>query len=648
MIARAPFAIVGACGIAVCALALVSPLLALVGTLIAAGVLRRGSRAGAILCVALALRAQLPEAPMPSPPSLRSVLAAPLQAALPEPDASIAVGTLLGGRGTLPREVTNTFARTGTTHLLAASGFNITLAATALVAALRPFGARPAAAGGIAAAVAFAAVAGLGPSIVRAALMAAVASAGTLLGRPSQGVNALGASVIALLFAAPAAVSDVGFLLSVSATAGLLLFARPLEGRLRGPAWLRAQLATTGAATFASLPISAEVFGRVPIVSPLANLAVAPLVAPLMTATAVAMGAGALAPPLALPPAWLAFALARALRAVVEALAALPFASVALPHGGLVCLGLYGLGLVIVRAPRPRLSRHAVALLAGGVLASALAAGVAVAAPSERPRVVALDVGQGDGFLLEAGDARALVDGGPDPARTLRVLGEALPPFSRRIEVVALTHSHADHGTGLAAVLQRYEVGLAIEPFGLEDNDVARLWHGALAERGVPLRRVSRGDRVRAGGLELEVLAPVGDPADPLPNLALRARAGGVTVALLGDASGRGQEDLLLHPEELRVDVYVPPHHGAATPYADALVAAAAPRVALISVGAGNRYGHPTPQTLRALAHVTTMRTDRDGTVEVSLDGAALLCRRRATALPDLGSGLLAGAAPCP
>jgi competence protein ComEC len=429
----------------------------------------------------------------------------------------------------------------------------------------------------------------------------------------------------------------------VSATAGLLCFAAPLERRLPGPPWLRGQMASTFAATFASLPVSAQVFERISLVSPLVNLAVAPLVPPLMSATGAAIAGGLVAPPaLAAVPASVAFALARALRAVVEAAAAFPAASVSFPHAGVAVLAMYGAAVLVARVPPARR-----VLIAGGGIAAVVLTLSLTLGGSAGDRIVALDVGQGDAFLVESGDTRVLIDGGPDPTRVLRALAAALPAGVTRLDVVALTHSHADHESGLAAVLERYEVGLALEPAGLEMNTAANEWRAAVARRGVPLRAVSRGDRVRAGAITLAILAPVGDPADQLPNLALRAEAGTLSGVFLGDASERGQEDLLLRPAELRADVYVPPHHGAATPYADALVAAARPAVALISVGAGNRYGHPTPQTLRALARIATLRTDRDGTLEVRRDGDTLRCATRATALPRPWNGWFSRPPPC-
>jgi len=139
---------------------------------------------------------------------------------------------------------------------------------------------------------------------------------------------------------------------------------------------------------------------------------------------------------------------------------------------------------------------------------------------------------------------------------------------------------------------------------------------------------------VKLGAARIRVLAPNGDPQVDIPSLVLRLDLGGVSILFGGDATEAAQADLLLAPEALRARIYVPPHHGAATPYASALVGAVRPEIALISAGLDNRYGHPTPETLAALAGVPTYRTDRDGTIEVSADGGRLVVRPHANGLP--------------
>src|SRR5207302_2148762 len=238
--------------------------------------------------------------------------------------------------------------------------------------------------------------------------------------------------------------------------------------------------------------------------------------------------------------------------------------------------------------------RSIFALAAGGrlpafVLAFVLApAALAATLPASAgaTRVIALDVGQGDAYLFEAGGATLLIDGGPDPVRVIDELGATLGPWRRRIDVIALTHAHTDHGAGLLAVLERYEVGLAIEPAGLNASPLTDLWSAAIAKAGVPRRAVRAGTRLSLGDASVSVLAPDDLPVD-VPSLVLRVDRGAFSALFTGDAVDDALARVLDRPDALRARVYVPPHHGAESAYGAALRAAARPEAALISVGAG-------------------------------------------------------------
>ncbi len=578
---------------------------------------------------------------------LRADLARPLRMLVPEPESGILLGIVLGERASVSADLAYAFAVSGTTHLLAISGFNMTLVGTAVALALRGR-ARPVvrAVATVAAIVSYSLLVGLAPSVMRAALMASVASCGLASGRRAATANALCVAVTAMLFLDPAAIADLGFLLSASATAGLVLWQAPLAARFAPlPGALREGLATTLAASAPTLPVVAAAFGRVSLISPVANLVAVPLFPPLMLAGALTAVVGALSLDLAQPVALVAYGFALALRVVVESFAGLPVAAVSVPAGPVtgtvVALALVaavrGAPLVRGHLRVPRISMPAVATSHAALLAVPLlvVAGV-LAWPNADPdvRVRALDVGQGDAYLVEVGGATVLIDGGPDPARLMEELGASLPPWRRRIDVVALTHAHVDHGAGLIAALDRYEVGMTLEPVGLNGGPLADLWADGIARAHAERRAVRAGQRLHVGGAVISVLSPEADPRVDTPSLILRIESGRFSALFMGDATDEALADLLLHPEGMHSRVYVPPHHGAATPHGVALVDAVRPEVALISVGAGNRYGHPTPETLAALSGITTFRTDRDGTVEVTLDGTGLVVRAHANGLP--------------
>ncbi len=593
---------------------------------------------------------------------LRADLARPLRALVPEPESGILLGIVLGERAGVSRELAQAFAVSGTTHLLAISGFNMTLVGTAVAFGLRGR-VRPVlrAAVTVAAIVAYSLLVGLGPSVMRAALMASVASCGLASGRRAATANALCVAVTAMLFADPEAIADLGFLLSAAATGGLVLWQAPLATRFeRLPGALREGLATTLAASAPTLPIVAAAFGRVSLVSPIANLIAVPLFPPLMLAGAATSALGAVWIDLARPVALVAYGFAFALRVVVETFAALPIAAVSVPSGPLtgavLALGLIAVarGAPVVRWPlrSPRIAWPSLAAPRAALLIAPRAALLAVPAlvvagvlawPTADPevRVRALDVGQGDAYLVELGAATVLIDGGPDPARLMEQLGASLPPWRRRIDVMVLTHAHLDHGAGLIAALDRYEVGMTLEPVGLNPGALADLWAAGIARAHAVRHAVRAGQRIRVGDAVITVLSPEADPRVDTPSLVLRVERGSFSALFMGDATDEALADLLLHPEGLRSRVYVPPHHGAATPHAVTLASAVRPEVALISVGAGNRYGHPTPDTLAALRGITTFRTDRDGTVEVSLDGPGLVVRAHANGLPPPRRGFV-------
>lgn len=248
--------------------------------------------------------------------------------------------------------------------------------------------------------------------------------------------------------------------------------------------------------------------------------------------------------------------------------------------------------------------------------------------PDGRLHVCFLDVGQGDAILIRAPDGRQiLVDGGPSPTALLNELGAVLPFWDRSLDLVVLTHPDGDHITGLIPLLDRYRVAQVLDVSQSEAAPEAEPWRARLTQLGTPRVLAQRGMRMPVGGLALTVLNPgptqlIGTASDDNNNaIVLRLDYGGTAFLLTGDAEREAEEAMLAAGLPLRADVLKIGHHGSAGASSPVFLAAVAPRIAVIQVGAENTFGHPHPDVLARLAGIDVLRTDQRGRIEVISDG---------------------------
>ncbi|MFJ9433609.1 ComEC/Rec2 family competence protein [Streptomyces sp. NPDC101490] len=598
------------------------------------------------------------------PPTAPQQLAGELRAGLRRatgglaPDArALLPGLVVGDTSRIGPELRDAFEATDLTHLLAVSGSNLSIVLLLLVG--RPGRAHRVERGGLAPrlglslrgtalaggalTLAFVVVCRPDPSVLRAAACGLVVLLAIGTGRRRSLVPALAAAVLLLVLYDPWLARSYGFLLSVLATGALLTLA-PRWGealRRRGvPGGLAEALAASLAAQAVCAPVVVVFAARVSLVAIPANLLAELAVAP---ATVLGFAALAVAPLWASAAEWLAWLAgwpAGWIARVARTGAALPGAEMAWPGGWWGGLALAALTVLLVRGARGLPYRVPI----GSLLAVVLLLVVTRPVPLTRwvtgwpppGWVYAMcSVGQGDATVLAAGgDAGVVVDAGPDPAAVDRCLSEL---GVRRVPLLLLTHFHADHVAGLPGVLRGREVG-AIQTTGLEEPPAqAAFVRRTAAAARVPLIRAGPGERRRVGSLEWRVLWPMtgagvggGEffegPNDASVALLVRA-AGGLTLLLLGDLEPPAQRALLrAHPELPPVDVLKVAHHGSA--YQDpGLTQAVRPRLALVSTGPDNPYGHPSPRTLDLLRDggARVLRTDRDGSVAVVGSGNALV-----------------------
>ncbi|CAN5608902.1 DNA internalization-related competence protein ComEC/Rec2 [soil metagenome] len=598
-----------------------------------------------------------------------------LARALPEPQAGLAAAIVVGLRDRLARDVTADFRTAGLSHVVAISGFHMALVAALAGAVLRPLPRRPRSVGLLVLLVGYALLAGASPSVLRAAAMAGTVLLLRVAGRRSQAAAALGMAVLVLLAIEPATVSEAGFQLSVAATAGLLRWATPfgewLAARLPFvPRWLVETLGVSLAAQLATLPLVLLHFGRLSLVAPLSNLLAAPLIAPAMASAGVNVATGGLTaaglPEVLVAPFELAGALMiGALISVAQLCAALPLAAVELPPpfdlaGAAAAAGLVALALRRSRpgvasaspeanlAALPKLratqSGRQRRLLAGAAVSACLVLIVAVivgARPDGRLHMTVLDIGQGDAILLVGpAGSRLLVDTGPDPDLLIAQLDARLPAWDRRLDLVVITHPHEDHVAGLALLLDRYRIGQIAEPgmIGLGPGDAA--FRRRLAELGRTTRILAAGDTFDFDGARIAVHWPLAGQVPTRPSdggkqvnnvsLVLELAFGERRLLMTGDIEeeidGRLLSLGLGADGAAPVDVLKVAHHGSATASTDAFLEQVRPSLAVISAGTGNPYGHPSPGTVGRLerAGAQVLRTDRDGSVEISTDGRDL------------------------
>lgn len=592
------------------------------------------------------------------PPSALHRTAGRLRAGLREatdglpPDArALLPGLVVGDTSRIPEDLHRAFEATDLTHLLAVSGSNLTIVLLLLIG---PAGtASSAERGGIAPrlgvslrgtallggalTLAFVVVCRPEPSVLRAAACGLITLLAIGTGRRRSLLPALAGAVLLLVLYEPWLARSYGFLLSVLATGALLTIAPRWSTALRArgvPPRVAEALAAVAAAQAVCAPVVAVFAARVSLVAIPCNLFAELAVAPATVLGFAALGSAPLAMPVARllaecaawPAGWVA--------SVARTGASLPGAQADWPggwRGGLLLAAVTAVLLLAVRRLpyRPWVAAGCVGALLLAVVRPVPLVRVVTGWPPPGWVFAMCDVGQGDATALAAGDGTAVVvDAGPDPEpvdRCLRDLGVS------RVPLVLLTHFHADHVAGLPGVLRGRTVG-AIQTTGLLDPPgQAAFVHRTAAAAHVPVIHAAPGERRRTGPLDWQVLwpVPVAGFAPEGPNdasVTLLVRTRGVTLLLLGDLEPPSQRGLSrAHPALPRVDVLKVAHHGSAHQDPE-LLGRARPRLALVSAGRDNPYGHPSPRTLDALreAGAAVLRTDRDGAIAVTGSGRDL------------------------
>lgn len=581
---------------------------------------------------------------------------------IPEPEASLLSGILLGNDSGMPADLIEAFRRTGTTHIIAISGFNISILIAILIGLTEPFLPRRAAfavaVGGI---LLYTLLVGASASVVRAAIMGTIYLFTTrLLGRPNFAFASLFLAGLVMTLLNPFTLWDVGFQLSFAATLSLMLYADPFTQwvRQRLLRWMARDMAQrlldfltdavilTLAAQVLTLPLMIAYFGQVSLISLPTNALVLPIQPAVMVWGGIAVLAGLFIPIPAIGQAlgWVSWLFLVATTFVIRLFASVPGAAVPVsvsPVGiGLIyaliaALTVYGFqeadGRSAIRqAIRERLSQGVV--LAGSLVTAVLVLGWAISQPDGRLHIAFFDVGQGDATFIQTPSGRQiLVDGGLYPTLLNDQLGRQMPFWDKTIDLLVATHPDADHVTGLAGVFDHYNVDqLITDGEGLGASDVYDAVLQATLNAHTPIHRAMAGELFDLGdGVVLEVLHP-GDTLDEENrnenSVAMRLVYGNFSYLFTGDGESDAEQAILEGDWPVTAVVFKAGHHGSRTSSGADLLAAVRPLIIIVSAGEGNRYGHPHPEMLQRAQDIgaVVLRTDELGPIYLETDGQTM------------------------
>jgi len=539
-------------------------------------------------------------------------------------------GMVLGDTSKQSVEFKNSMRRSGLTHLVAVSGANFALVSAFVLWMMQFLFARmkfrlSATAISL---IAFIALVRPSPSVLRAAAMAAVllVAQGTKKGRDS--LPALGFAMAAVVVVDPWQARDAGFALSVLATAGLLLFAPVLIEKLsiHLPGKLAQALAPPIAATVFCSPIIVALSGYLAPMSVIANLLAAPFVAPITIVGFIAALFSPFAPLISTVLIWFIRFPAGAIALIAHWASSFPVLTLQSGKIGFLIIASFTLGSWLLK----KWFKHIIVF----TLVILISITWLQRWPGGDWQVANCDIGQGDSMVINLGNHQGIViDVGPDPVaedRCLKALG------IKEIPLLILSHFHADHVAGLTGAIKNRAVGqvwVSVNSAPLIESAKAQA-----ALKGVEMIKAVRGMSARVGPLTIRVLWPTlsATSFEEMPgdgsqinnsSIAILITSNAFSLFAGGDLEPPVQE--ILVKDVGPVDIYKVCHHGSR--YQDlAFMSALHPRISIISVGAGNTYGHPAVQTLEALARLGSevLRTDIDGAIAVQVRNHQFTVRR--------------------
>jgi competence protein ComEC len=579
---------------------------------------------------------------------------------LPSPQAPLLSGILLGVESGIPDNVRAAFNQTGTSHIIAISGANIIVVMGVLLGLLEPaFGKRRAAWITLSGVAIYTLFVGADPAVVRAAIMGSLALLAAQSGRRAHGLTSLAFATWLMTIWNPYTLWDIGFQLSVAATAGVVLFSRQWTGRLESllrrlfarqtarqvTQWLAEPVVVGLAAQVTTTPLILLYFGRLSVISLVANILIVPVQAYIMTLGWLAVLVGMIWTTLGEPLAWVAWIPLSYTLDIVRALARFDWASVQVDFPASYAWGVYGLLLVValltIQHPDDRaalfrrLQRRITTyvIVAAGLSLLILVWATAWSFPDQKLHVWFVDVGDGHAVLIETPrGAQILIDGGSSPTRLQSAIGDALPFWDHDLDLLIVTQPKTSAIDALPALFDHYTVKLVLTNGQTADSTSYRALVAAWEKQKVEVMPVTAGYRIQTNdGVLLEILHPQTPPAaDTKPEdtgMILRLSYRDTSFLITPDVSTDAEQEMIDAGWYIGSTVLELPARGSDKANPESFLTKVDPQVAVVSVNAGNRAELPDPavqERLRALTGAPLYRTDKNGTVEMITDGQTL------------------------
>jgi competence protein ComEC len=614
--------------------------------------------------------------------TLRARGEALLNRLLPEPYAALANGMLLGVESGIPDELYDKFNLTGSSHTIVISGSNVALISGVIMGVTqRLLGRRRVLWPTLAGIACYALLVGGDAAVLRASMMGGLVVVATVLNRRGTALVSLAFACWVMTLVNPLTLWDVGFQLSSAATAGLVIFNPGIAQAFKRiwPSWqggvlttestlasmtgaargllrglLEESLVTTLAANVTTLPLVIYYFSRLSVVSLLTNLAIIPVQPLIMLSGSGGVLVGILGLTwLAQGVLWFTWLGLAWTVTLVQATAALPGASVTIAGYGFGALvityllifamhwrkgilgGLQRLIKLDLEAWQARLVGPTTA---GGVGACALLLWSALLSlPDGRLHLYFLDIGQGDGILIQTPSGhQVLIDGGVSPELLFNELGQVMPFWDRSLDIVAMTNPDKDHMGAQEQAASRFAIATALETKASQANHDADLWRANLAGAGADLQlQYSSGWIDLGDGVALWVLWPPAEPfvatgetdeqfVDNENSLVMKLTYGDFSVLLTGDAGLPAEMAMLAAGASVQATVLKVGHHGSNGSTSATFLQSVNPQIAVIQAGVDNDYGHPHQEVLDRLGRRTILRNDLHGRIHLYSDGRQL------------------------